>query len=122
MILVARFYTVGLACALLHNGIIIGGGWLGLHYALSSVLSFAIVVPFGFWLHSAWTFPGTRRSSTTFARYTLTMAANLPLFVAGMYLFADLLGLPTELASPLVTVLVAVFNFIGGRWALRWRV
>lgn len=118
---IARFYTVGLACALLHNAIIIGGDWAGLHYALSSLVSFATTVPFGYWLHSAWTFPGTERSPVTFARYTLTMAVNLPLFVAGMFVFADFLGMPVAIASPLVTVLVAAFNFIGGRWALRWR-
>jgi len=118
---IARFYTVGLVCALAHNAIIIGGDWVGLHYALSSLISFVTTVPLGYWLHSAWTFPGTERNPVTFARYTLTMAMNLPLFVAGMFVLADLAGMPVAIASPLMTVLVAAFNFIGGRWALRWR-
>jgi putative flippase GtrA len=117
--LVGRFFTVGAACAVLHNAIMIAGDWLGLHYVASSLLSFAIVVVFGYWLHSAWTFPGARRGRTPFARYALTMSANLPVSIAGMFVFVDLAGLPVSIASPVVTVLLAAFNFLGSRWALR---
>lgn len=116
---IGRFFTVGLACALLHNAIMIGGDWAGLHYVASSLLSFAIVVLVGYWLHSGWTFPGAARGRTPFVRYALTMAANLPLSIAGMFVFVDLAGLPVAIASPVVTVLLAAFNFVGGRWALR---
>lgn len=116
---VGRFFTVGLACALLHNAIMIAGDWLGLHYVASSFLSFAIVVGFGYWLHSVWTFPGVERGRTSFARYTLMVSANLPLSIAGMFVFVDLVGLPVMFATPIVTVLLAAFNFLGSRWALR---
>ena len=116
---IVRFYAVGLACALLHNVVMIGGDWAGLHYVAASFLSFAIVVVFGYWLHSAWTFPDASRGRTPFARYALTMAANLPLSIAGMFVLVDLVGLPVVIASPAVTVLLAAFNFIGSRWALR---
>lgn len=116
---VGRFFSVGLLCALLHNAIMIGGDWLGLHYVASSLVSFAIVVLLGYWLHSSWTFPGAQRGGMSFARYTLTMALNLPLLLAGMFVFVDLAGLGVPLAAPAVTVLVAAFNFVGSRWALR---
>lgn len=118
---IGRFFTVGLACALLHNAIMIGGDWAGLHYVASSFVSFAVVVAVGYWLHSGWTFPGAARGRTPFARYALTMAGNLPLSLAGMFVFVDLGGVPVSLASPLVTVLLMAFNFIAGRWALRAR-
>lgn len=118
---VGRFFTVGLACALLHNAIMIGGDWAGLHYVASSLISFAIVVLVGYWLHSGWTFPGAERGRVTLARYTLTMALNLPLSLAGMFLFVDLLGFTVPIAAPTVTVLLAAFNFVAGRWALRVR-
>ncbi len=121
MRVVGRFYTVGLACALLHNAIMIGGDRAGLHYVASSFISFAIVVLFGYWLHSGWTFPGAERGRAPFARYALTMALNLPLSIAGMFVFVDLLGVTVPIAAPAVTVLLAAFNFIGGRWALRVR-
>jgi putative flippase GtrA len=114
-----RFYTVGLACAVLHNAIMIAGDWLGLHYVASSFLSFAIVTSFGYWLHSVWTFPGVQRGRTPFARYVLTIAGNLPLSIAGMFVFVDLAGLAVILATPVVTVLLAAYNFLGARWALR---
>jgi putative flippase GtrA len=116
---IGRFFTVGLACALLHNAIMIAGDWFGLHYVASSFVSFSVVVAVGYWLHSGWTFPGAARGRTPFARYALTMAANLPLSIAGMFVFVDLAGLPVAIASPIVTVLLAAFNFVGGRWALR---
>jgi putative flippase GtrA len=116
---IGRFFTVGLMCALLHNAIMIGGDWAGLHYVATSFISFAIVVAVGYWLHSGWTFPGAARGRTPFARYALTMAANLPLSIAGMFVLVDLAGLPVPIAAPAVTVLLAAFNFIGGRWALR---
>jgi putative flippase GtrA len=116
--LLGRFYTVGLTCALLHNGIMIGGAWLGLHYVVSSLVSFALVTSVGYWLHSVWTFPGAERGRMSFARYMLTMSANLPLSIAGMFVLVDLAGLPVILAAPVVTVFLAAFNFLGGRWAL----
>ena len=116
---VERFFTVGFACALLHNAIMIGGDWLGLHYAVSSLLSFVIVSAFGYRLHSRWTFPGAQRGRTSFARYAVTMSANLPLSLAGMFVLVDLAGLAVAAAAPLVTVLLIAFNFLGARWALR---
>ena len=116
---VGRFFSVGLLCALLHNAIMIGGDWLGLHYVASSFVSFAIVVLVGYWLHSSWTFPGAQRGGMSFARYTLTMALNLPLSLAGMFVLVDLAGLGVPIAAPAVTVMLAAFNFVGGRWALR---
>jgi putative flippase GtrA len=118
---VGRFFTGGLVCALTHNAIMIGGDWAGLHYVASSFISFAVVVLVGYWLHSGWTFPGAERGRMSFARYTLTMALNLPLSIAGMFVFVDLAGLGVPLAAPTVTVLLAAFNFIAGRWALRVR-
>jgi putative flippase GtrA len=116
---VSRFFSVGLLCALLHNAIMIGADWLGLHYVASSFMSFAIVVLVGYGLHSAWTFPGAQRGAMSFARYALTMALNLPLSLAGMFVLVDLAGVGVPLAVPAVTVMLAAFNFVGGRWALR---
>lgn len=114
-----RFFTVGLACALLHNAIMICGDWLGLHYSASSLLSFAIVSIFGYRLHSGWTFRGAQRGSIPFARYAVTMSANLPLSLAGMFVLVDLAGLPVVVAAPLATLVLAAFNFAGARWALK---
>jgi hypothetical protein len=117
--LAGRFFAVSVACALLHNALMIAGDWLGWHYAASSVASFAIVAGFGYWLHSAWTFPGAGRGAVAFARYAASMSLNLPAFLLGMYLAVDLAGLPVVAAAPLVTVLLWAMNFAATRWALR---
>lgn len=117
----ARFLFVGLACALLHNAVMIGGDRIGLHYAASSVVSYVVVVIFGYLLHSGWTFSGAQRGVGSFARYAIMASANLPLSIVGMFICVDLAGLPVPIASPLVTVLLAVFNYLSSRWALRQR-
>jgi putative flippase GtrA len=114
-----RYLAVGLACALLHNAIVIAGDSAGVHYAVSTLFSFAIVVVLGYRLHSGWTFPGTSRSGMSFARYAAMASANYPLSVAGMFVFVDRLGLTVPVASPIVTVLLTALNFFGNRWALR---
>jgi putative flippase GtrA len=116
---VRRFLIVGLACALLHNAVMIGGDWFGWHYVVSSIVSFAIVVVVGYLLHSGWTYAGAERGGTSFARYALVASGNLPLSIAAMFLLVDVLGLAVPLAAPLATVLLVLFNFAGNRWALR---
>jgi putative flippase GtrA len=118
-VLASRFFVVSVTCALLHNALMVAGDWLGWHYAASSVASFAIVAAFGYWMHSAWTFPGAQRSAVTFARYAGSMSLNLPAFIFGMYLAVDLGGMPVVMAAPVVTVLLWAMNFAATRWALR---
>jgi putative flippase GtrA len=113
-----RALVVGLACAVLHNAIMIAGDWGGLHYALSLVISFVIVVVVGYLLHSGWTF-AAERSRASFGRYVLIALGNYPVTLAFMFVFVDLVGLSVPLASPLVTLLMFVANFAGNRWALR---
>jgi putative flippase GtrA len=118
-VIAARALTVGLICALLHNAIVISGDFIGLHYALSLTISFAIVVVVGYWLHSGWTFRGAKRGGSSFARYVLVASANYPASLAGMFLLVDLMALSVPLASPLLTVVLFAVNFLGNRWALR---
>ncbi len=116
-----RYFTVGVTCALLHNAIMIGGDWLGLHYVASCFISFAIVVLVGYRLHSGWTFRAAERSAPSLARYVLVASANLPMALAGFFLLVDLFGLPVPIASPLLTLALLAVNFVGNRWALRAR-
>jgi putative flippase GtrA len=114
-----RALVVGLVCALAHNAIMIAGDWMGLHYALSLVVSFLIVVVLGYRLHSGWTFREAARTRASFGRYALVASGNFPASLAGMFVFVDLLNLSVPVASPVVTVLLFALNFAGNRWALR---
>jgi putative flippase GtrA len=115
----ARALSVGLTCALVHNAIMVVGDWLGLHYAVSLIFSFLIVVVIGYRLHSGWTFAQAVRSRSSFGRYAVVASANYPMSLAGMFVFVDLVGLSVPIASPVVTVLLFGMNFLGNRWALR---
>ena len=118
---IGRFLGVGLACALLHNVIMIGGDFAGWRYFVSSLVSLPVVTVFGYVLHTRWTFPGAERGHASFARYAITVSANYPLSLAGLYVFVDLLGVPVPFAAPAVTALLFLFNWIANRWALRAR-
>ena len=116
---VPRAFVVGLICAVVHNAIMIGGDYAGLHYALSLLISFLIVVVIGYRLHSGWTFRSAERSRASFTRYVVIASANLPSSFVGMFVFVNLIGLSVPLASPIVTVLLFGMNFMGNRWALK---
>jgi len=112
-----RYLIVGAVCAGAHNAIMIGGAALGAHYAVSSAVSYAIVVLIGFLLHSRFTFSVTARWGS-FARYAAGMLLNYPIWVALMFLFCDVARLPMTIAAPLGTVVMLVWNFAVSRWAI----
>jgi len=113
-----RFLLVGGACAALHNAILIGADAVGVHYAVSTLVSFAVVSAAGYGLHTRWTWREARRGLRSYLRYALAMSANLPLSLAGMAVAVELVALPVVLAAPLVTVLLVVFNVAASRWSL----
>lgn len=115
----ARVVAVGGVCALVHNAIMIAGDRAGLHYAVSLVISFAVVVVIGYSLHSRWTYKLAVRGAASFWRYVVVASANFPASLAGMFVFVDLVGLSVPIASPIVTVLLFVMNYLGNKWALR---
>lgn len=112
-----RFVIVGLVCAAAHNAIMIAADWWQIHYALSSVLSYAIVVVLGFALHVGYTF-GQSPSFASFGRYALAMAANYPFTLALLFVMCDLAGWPVAVAAPVATVMMMLWNFLASRWAI----
>jgi putative flippase GtrA len=113
-----RYLIVGGACAATYNAIMIGGDFLGLHYVVSTLVSYVVVVALGFVLHSTFTFSQTP-SRPGFVRYALAMAANLPISVVLMFCLVTLGGLPVALAAPLCTVIMIAWNYGASHWAIR---
>ena len=54
-------------------------------------------------------------------RYAVTVSANYPLSLLGLFVFVDLFGVSVPAASLAVTVILLAFNFTANRWALRLR-
>ena len=105
-----RYLIVGGLCALVHNAIMIGGSALGLHYVISTVASYVVVVVLGFLLHSHFTF-SVQAEWGSFMKYALAMSLNYPLWLVLMFLLCDQAHLPMLIASPLGTVLMLAWNF-----------
>lgn len=112
-----RYAIVGLACAILHNAIMIGLDRWHVHYAASALVSFVVVVLAGYALHVSFTFR-ERPSFASLWRYIAGMAANYPLNVALLFLMCDIAGLPMAIAAPAATVLLFGWNFLLSRWAI----
>lgn len=118
--LVRRYATVGAACALTHNMIMIGSDLAGLHYLPATLLSFAVVTPMGYALHCHYTFRQSR-SAASFLRFVAGVAVGYPISLALMVLFCTGLGLPVFVAAPLATVALFVFNYASAHWAIMHR-
>lgn len=117
-----RYTSVGIVCAITHNLIMIGADFAGLHYLPSTLLSFAVVTPLGYFLHCRFTFR-TAPSLDGFLRFMAGIAVGYPLSLALMVLFCSGLSLPVIVAAPLATAALFVFNYLSAHWAImrRWR-
>lgn len=113
----SRFALVGLMCAVAHNAIVLAADRWHVHYVLSCLLSYVVVVVLGFLLHTRFTFAQVP-TSAAFARYALSMAANYPFTLGLLFLMCDIAGWPVAIATPAATVLMMVWNFLASRWAI----
>ncbi len=115
-----RFIVIGLACAVLHNIIMLSLDRFNVHYVLSSAASYLVVVGTGYALHASVTFREPK-SLRAFLRYAVAMAANYPATVALLFLMCDLVGLPIIIAVPVATVIMLAWNFFASRWSIASR-
>jgi len=115
-----RYLLVATSCALLHNAVMIGCDWLGIHYVPASGVSYIVVVLWSYALHARFTF-SQPLSARSFLRYALGMATNYPASIALMFVFCNLAGLPVAVAAPVSTVLLFAWNFLTSRWAIAGR-
>jgi putative flippase GtrA len=93
------------------------GDRLGVNYVAANLVAFVINVLVGYALHCWYTF-SQRMSVTGLARYTLAMLIALPLSLFGMYVLKGLAHLPMLIASPAVTALLFVWNYLATHWAV----
>ena len=118
-----RYIIVGAFCASVHNLIVIGGSFFGVHYVISTLISYVVVVLIGFFSHTYFTFSQTM-TVPSFLRYAAAMVMNYPLSILAMFLLVDVAGLSVPIASPLATVMLMGWNYFASRWAIftkgRW--
>jgi len=115
-----RYVLVGALCAGVHNLIVIGAHYFGVHYVVSTLISYVVVVLLGYGLHTFFTFSRSL-SFGAFARYAAAMVMNYPLSVLTMFLLVDIAKLSYPLASPLSTLMLMGWNYFASRWAISAR-
>jgi putative flippase GtrA len=118
------YAIVGGGCALLNLAVLwLCTSLLGLHYLVSTMISFFTLTPVGFWLQKLLTFR-TPHAAAGFEwpRYFVTMALSLAANISLMYLLVSLLGIWYLAASMAVTLFFLVGNFlVNNRWTFARR-
>jgi putative flippase GtrA len=114
---IKRYTSVGLICAIIQNLIMIGSGPVGLHYLPATLISVAVVVPLGYYLHCRYTF-GQDRSVRSFLRFAGGFVIAYPFYLALIALFCTGFGWAVAIAAPLTTVILFLFNYVWARWAI----
>jgi putative flippase GtrA len=118
------YAIVGGTCTMLNLAVL----WLltsvlGLHYLVSTMISFFTLTPVGFWLQKLVTFRTPRAAaSVEWPRYFATMGSSFVANLALMYVLVSLLGLWYLAASLIVIVLLLATNFLlNDRWSFALR-
>jgi putative flippase GtrA len=112
-----RYLSVGAVCAVLHNLVVITAAQLGLYYILALLLSFVIVTPTGYALHTIYTFE-ERFSWTQFMRFTGGILGGSLISLAIMFVLCSLLHVAVFIATPLATIALFAWNYLSARWAV----
>lgn len=116
----ASFGLVGAAGVLLNAGVYAGLVSAGVHYAIASVLGWALAVLFGFALNYRFTFNSNAKVSKSLPRVVGIYLAQLVVQLAAMGLLIDGLSLPkftawVITAAPIVAVSYVVLKRFGYR-------
>ena len=118
------YAVVGGACTMLNLALL----WLltsalGLHYLVSTMISFFSLTPAGFWLQKLITFRTPRAAAgIEWPRYFATMGSSFAANLGLMYVLVSLLGVWYLAASLIVTLLLLATNFlVNDRWSFALR-
>lgn len=114
------YLTVAVICVLLNNAILIGLDWAGVHYIISAFIAALIVIPASYALHISLTYR-VDADAVSFWRYAALQSLNTPATIALLFLIHDLGGLQMIYAAPLLTIIMFLYNFLGGFWAISGR-
>jgi len=118
------YAAVGGACTALNLAVLwLLTSGLGVHYLVSTMISFFTLTPVGFWLQKLVTFrTPRRRAGIEWPRYFATMGSSFVANLGLMYLLVSLLGLWYLAASLVVTLLLLATNFlVNDRWSFALR-
>jgi len=116
-----RYTVIGLVCALANYAVMLANDFLGGHYLLGTVISFLIVTPMAYLLHSSFTF-AEPFSIKAFLRFVGGVASAYPVAAGLMIILCSGLRLSVAIATPIATVLIFGWNFAAAHWSILPRV
>jgi putative flippase GtrA len=111
------YVTVSVVCVLFNNVLLIWLDRLSVYYAVSVIISAAVMIPLSFVLHSRFTF-AVEPSALSFWRYASVQIVNTPAAWLLLLIIHDKGGVPMIYAAPIVTFILFVWNFAGSGWAM----
>lgn len=97
-------------CLLLNNAILIITDRAGAPLVASVALSFGVCVSVGYAMHGLVSFRQPLRLAV-FSRYIAAMSLNVPVAIASLWLWRNVVGWRIELAAPLATLSTMAVNF-----------
>ena len=112
-----RYLCTGAVCALVNNVVLIGGTWLGYHYAGLTVLSSFISGTIGYALHARYSFR-ERAQWQAYGQYLAGTSMGIPLAILTLAVLVNGLHLPMWIASPTSTVIMVIYNYGFARLAI----
>jgi putative flippase GtrA len=112
-----RYLAIGLLCAGIHNAVMLAVDAIGIHYMLGLVISFALLAPTAYALHSFYTF-NRAMGRDRFVRFAGGMLAGFPMNFGLMIVLVSGLELAVPLATLIATILMFAWNYLAARWAI----
>lgn len=92
----------------------------GIHYMLGLIVSFVVLAPTGYALHSRYTF-GREMELGRFVRFAGGLLAGFPINLVLMIIFVSGLKMSVPIATLVATILLFVWNYLSARWAILLR-
>ncbi len=115
-----RYLVIACFCAASHNVIMIAGDYVGISYAIMTFVSFMLVTPTAYALHTRFTF-AERLSAARLLRFVSGTAIGLPLSLLVMAILCTLLKLPVIIAAPIATVVLFGWNYASAHLSILGR-
>ncbi|MBX9663897.1 glycosyltransferase [Novosphingobium sp.] len=112
------YSVAAVALAVLHNAIMIGLDWFGVHYVLCQLASAMVLLPVGYLTMTSGAIFRTRRSWAAFASYSAILISNLPISLALLWLLRGEMALPMLVAAPLSSLVLYMWNYVASFFAL----
>lgn len=112
-----RYLAGAVLCALVNNVVLIAGDWFSLLLTANVLAAWLAGSLTGYFWHSAITYRSPR-SLAGLLRFLTGTLLGIPLAWLVLFVLRDLLGLPMWLASPVMTLVLFLYNYLNARLAI----